>query len=298
MKPVFWYGFPRFVKCAIFAPMFKKVFHILLISVIFLFSFNSCSKYNKLLKSTDYEMKYNAAVNFYNNKKYFQALQLLEELISVFKGTARAEQTYYYYAKSYFETGDYLTAAYHLNNFAKTFPSSQLAEECQYLNAYCYFLDSPVYSLDQTSTLDAIKQFQLFINKYPKSSRVGESNRLIDQLRLKLETKAFMNARLYYKMSEFRSATIAFGNVIKDFPATLYKEECLYLQVKSSYKYAEQSIESKKKERYKETIEHYYKLLDSYSASKFLREVESIFNDSKKELDKIEKDKSVTLRND
>ncbi|MFI5220363.1 MAG: outer membrane protein assembly factor BamD [Bacteroidia bacterium] len=235
-------------------------------------------------------------MNFYNNKKYYQALQLLEELISVFKGTSRAEPAYYYYAKSYFETADYLTAAYHLQNFAKTFPASEHAEECQYLNAYCYFLDSPAFTLDQTSTLDAIKQFQLFINRYPKSARVEECNRQIDLLRLKLESKAFMNARLYYKTSEFRSATVAFGNVIKEFPNTQFKEECLYLQVKSAYKYAEESIESKKKERYKETIEHYYKLLDNYPESQFLREAESIFKDSQKVLDKIDKDKSVTLQ--
>lgn len=276
--------------------MLKKAQVVLLIFIGIVFVFSSCSKYNKLLKSTDYEAKYAAALNYYNAKKYYQALQLFEELISIFKGTSRAEQTYYYYSKSYFETGDYLTAAYHLNNFAKTFPLSEHAEECQYLNAYCYFLDSPTYSLDQTSTLDAIKQFQLFINRYPKSVRVEECNRLIDQLRLKLETKAFMNAKQYLKMSEFRSATIAFGNVIKEFPNTQFKEECLYLQVKSAYEYAEQSVESKKKNRYKEAIEHYYKLLDTYPQSKYLQEGELIFKGAKKQLDKLDKDKSVTLQ--
>ena len=276
-----------------FAPMFKKTGIILIFTLIVSVMFTSCSKFNKIMKSTDMNMKYDAAVKYYNEKKYYQALQLFEELISVFKGTSRAEQTYYYYCKSYYETGEYQTAAYHLDNFAKTFPNSEHAEECQYLNAYCYYLDSPVFSLDQTNTLDAIKQFQLFINKYPKSSRVEECNLLIDRLRLKLESKAFANAKLYYKMEEYKAATIAFANVIKDFPTTQFKEECLYLQVRSSYKLAENSIESKKKDRYKDTIEHYYKLVDAYPQSKYLRESESIFNDSKEEVKKLEKEKTV-----
>ena len=248
------------------------------------------------MKSTDMNMKFEAAMKYYNAKKYYQALQLFEELISVFKGTARAEQTYYYYCKSYYETGEYQTAAYHLDNFTKTFPASDHAEECQYLNAYCYYLDSPIYSLDQTSTHDAIKQFQLFINKYPKSSRVEECNRLIDQLRLKLETKDFMNAKLYYKTEEYKSATIAFANVIKDFPTTQYREECMFLVIKAAYKYAENSIESKKSKRYKETIEQYYKLVDAFPESKYLRESENIFNNSKEEIEKLEKEKIVSLK--
>lgn len=276
--------------------MFKKGVLFILIACFSGAIFTSCSKLGKIMKSTDMNMKYEAAVKYYNEKKYYQALQIFEELITVFKGTARAEQTYYYYCKSYYETGEYLTAAFHLENFSKTFPASEHAEECQFLNAYCYYLDSPISSLDQTSTYDAIKQFQLFINKYPKSTRVEECNRLIDLLRLKLETKAFNNAKLYYRMEEFKSAYIAFGNVIKDYPNTQYKEECMYLAVKSAYKYAENSIESKKKDRYKETMEYYFKLVDAYPSSKYLRECERIFNDSKEELEKLEKE-STALQN-
>jgi len=70
-------------------------------------------------------MKYDAAVKYFENKKYYNALQLFEELIVVLKGTDKAESSYYYYCLSYFYTGDYTSAAYHFNNFAQTFPMSQ-----------------------------------------------------------------------------------------------------------------------------------------------------------------------------
>ena len=180
--------------------MFMKTKIILLVTVAALL-ISGCSKFSKIQKSTDMEAKYNAAVEYYEKKKYFQALQLFEELITVFRGTGKAEDTYFYYSQCYFETGEYTVAAYHFNNFYQTFPSSSKAEEALFKNAFCYYLDSPPSTLDQKNTLDAIRQFQLFINRFPKSEKVQQCNQLIDELRFKLETKDFNNARLYMRRS-------------------------------------------------------------------------------------------------
>ena len=67
----------------------------LLCSILLL---SSCSKYQRLVKSSDMDAKYKAAVAYYEKKDYYHALQLFEELITIFRGTSRAEQSYYYYA--------------------------------------------------------------------------------------------------------------------------------------------------------------------------------------------------------
>nr|MBK9652583.1 hypothetical protein [Bacteroidota bacterium] len=56
----------------------------------------------------------------------------------------------------------------------------------------------------------------------------------MDELRLKLETKAFKNARLYYQIEDYKAAIISLNNVVKDYPYSAYKEECLFY-TKSSY---------------------------------------------------------------
>ena len=78
------------------------------------------------------------------------------------------------------------------------------------MTAYCYYLDSPDLTLDQASTYKAIENLQLFINLYPKSERVNECNQLIDKLRNKLETKSFLNAKLYFKIGDYKAAIFAF----------------------------------------------------------------------------------------
>jgi len=234
------------------------------------------------------EAKYAAAVKYYEQKKYYQALQLFEELITVFRGTIKAEDTYYYYCSCYFETGEYVVAAYHFNNFNQTFPTSPRAEEALFKNAYCYYLDSPPVTLDQKSTIDAINQYQLFVNRYPHSDKVELANDHIDELRFKLETKDFLIAKLYFKKEQFKSAVVAFQNVIKTYPSTTYKEECLYNIFRASYGYANQSVDIKKAERYKVAIENYYKLIDAYPNGKFIKDAEKIMIECQAKLKKAE----------
>ncbi|MCC6384091.1 MAG: outer membrane protein assembly factor BamD [Bacteroidia bacterium] len=275
--------------------MLKQSFRVIAAVLAAIFLLTGCSQFNRIMKSTDNELKYQAALRYYAEGKYFQSMQLLDELIVAYRATNKAEEVYYYYAKSFYGTGDYVSAAYHFSNFCKTYPSSKYAEECQFLNAYCYYLDSPVYSLDQKSTLDAIQQFQLFINKYPSSEKIPECNKLIDELRFKIETKNFQYAKLFYRMEDYRAAAIAFTAMAKTYPASDYVEESLFLALKSTYLFAHNSIESKREERYKDAIETYFQLTEKFPQGKFQKEADRIFDEVKKQLTLLESDKSVNL---
>jgi outer membrane protein assembly factor BamD len=112
----------------------------LFLSGLILLTAVACSKYQKVLKSNDYELKYVKAKEYYNKNDYFRALPLFEELVNVFKGTDRAENLYYYYAYCHFGLGDYMTAMYHFKNYASTFKNSEHEEECQYMYAYCFYI--------------------------------------------------------------------------------------------------------------------------------------------------------------
>jgi len=247
----------------------------------------SCTGYNRLLKSTDFELKYEKAVKYYNAGDYNKALPLLEELITIYKGTSKGEKVYYYYAYTNYALGDYILAGYHFGNFAKTFPTSDKAEECAYMYAYCYYLDSPDYNLDQTNTYKAIDQLQLFINKYPASDSLQRCNQLIDNLHEKLERKSYETAKLYYNLSDYKAAIQSMTDVMKDYPDSKYSEELSFLIVKSNYLLAEKSIESKKKERFSNTVNAYHNFVENFPDTKYSKEAENIYNSTLKELDKL-----------
>ncbi len=258
--------------------------------LVLLIGFASCkSEYQKTLKGNDLPKKYELAKKYYNDKDYFRALTLLEELVNVYRGSEEAETIYYYYAYCHYGLKDLITARFHFKNFAETYPRSKYAEECRYMTAYCYYLDSPDYTLDQDNTYKAIESLQLFINMYPKSERVNECNLLIDRLRDKLETKSYQNAKLYFNIGDYKSAIFAFRNSWSDFPDSKYREEMEFLTVKSSYLYAKLSIESKKSERFLETIDYYQNFVDSYGSSKYLKEAQNIYDDCLVQIETLKK---------
>lgn len=247
----------------------------------------SCNSYEKLLKSPDLELKYEKAKEYYNKKDYYRALPLFEELISVYKGTRDIEKIYYYFAYCQYGQGDYLLASYHFRNLVQTYPKSSYAEECQYMYAYCYYVLSPPYSLDQGYTQKAIESFQLFINSYPSSTRIEECNKRIDELRSKLREKAFESARLYYRLGYYKSASLAFSNILKDYPGIDNNEEVMLYVLRSDYLLAVNSIPSKKTERFEKAVQTYYAFIDRFPKSVFLKEAESIYTDCRKELKKL-----------
>ena len=130
----------------------------------------SCSQYKKVLKGTDIRLKYSTAVTLYEKGDFHRAMQLFDELLIYYRGTDTSEKINYYYAKCYFGDGDFLQAGFYFTKFTTTFPTSKYAEECQYMSAYCQYMYSPKYSLDQTISVDAIKEFQLFINAYTRKA--------------------------------------------------------------------------------------------------------------------------------
>ena len=96
--------------------MIKK--NVFLISILLILLLNSCNEYQKILKSSNLDFKFDKAVELFQNEEYVKAFPLFDELLLLHRGTDKAEQIYYYYSISEFKKGNLLSAAHHLNNFA------------------------------------------------------------------------------------------------------------------------------------------------------------------------------------
>ncbi|MDP9078226.1 MAG: outer membrane protein assembly factor BamD [Bacteroidota bacterium] len=257
--------------------MFKKQLTLLAcVIAVLLITLGSCkSKYEKLKASNDNAKKYSEAIKLYNKREYTKALGLFDDLVTRYRGHEGAEDLFYYNAYANYKLKDYTAAGYHFKSFADTYPSSPRAEECRFMYAYCLYLDSPIYSLDQANTSKAIDGLQLFINLYPKSDRVAEASKLIQTLRDKLESKAYANAKLYLTIGDFQAAVIAFGNTLRDFPDTKYAEELEFLTIEAQYKYANNSRVEQQEDRYTLAITWADQFTEKYPTSRFLKETAS-----------------------
>ncbi len=259
----------------------KMGYGLLLVAFVLLFA-AGCGDYNKILKSTDYEFKYKKALEYYEAGEFARSGSLFQELINIFRATSRGDQVYYYYAKSMMGQKDYLMAAQYFRTLIKEYPTSKFTEESQFMVGYCSYLLSPKVRLDQEMTHNAIDALQLYINLYPFSERVDEAHRLIDELRDKLVEKSFLSARLYYDFENFKAAVIALENALKEFPDTKYREEILYMLLKSKYLLGINSIEEKKEERLSSALDEYFSFVDEFPESRYRKEVDKFYETTAK----------------
>jgi outer membrane protein assembly factor BamD len=259
----------------------KVLFFILLIVL----SFSAC-KFQKIRKG-DLREKYDAAIKYYQKRDYYNAGLLLEDVLPLIIGTKEQEIAQFYYAYCHYHQNQLALASHYFQKFYEQFRASKWAEEAKYMQVRSLYEDSPPFNLDQSNTMDAINTAQSFLNAYPSSSYSEECNKILRKLRQKLEKKAFENARLYYKISNFQAAVVAFANFQKNFPDSEYNEEAAYLRLESQYLYARQSIEQKQKERYTQFIGFYNDFIEKYPESKFTRAAQNLFE--KKSVEKHNK---------
>lgn len=254
-------------------------------SVVFLFACKS--EFERIRTSNDPVKILEKANVLYEEEEWLKAQTLYDIVIPFYRGKVEAEDIFYKYAYTYYYLEDYILSAHYFNSFANSFINSANREEAAFMSAYSEYLMSPIPELDQTYTYKAIESLQLFVNRYPNSEKVSECNQLIDELRLKLEEKAYKQGVLYFNLRQYVSAVTSFQNMLKDFPETKKAEEIHYLILQASFDYAENSILEKREERLNETLEHFQVFTRKFPKSKYRKKANQIKKETEKLLKSI-----------
>lgn len=249
--------------------------------------FSSCGEFNKVLKNPDYEVRYEYAKKYFKEGKYSRSATLLEELVTMFKGTAHGEESLYLLAQSYFGQKDYVTAAEYFKTYYTTYPKGEYTELSRFYGAYGLYLDSPDPRLDQTQTYKAITQFQDFLEYFPQSERKEEAQRILFELQEKLALKDLMAVELYFNLgnymgNNYQSSVIYAQNALRTYPYSQYREEFLFFSLRSKFEMAEQSVDEKKALRYRDVLDDYYAYINEFPDGKNIDRVTRIFERASK----------------
>lgn len=277
--------------------MKKNIFIVALLAAAL--GLTSCGEYNKLLKSTDYEYKYEAAKSYFAKGQYNRAATLLNELIAILKGTDKAEESLYMLGMCYYNEQDYQTAAQTFIQYYQVYPRGTYTEFSRFHAGKALFLDTPEPRLDQSSTYKAIDELQMFMEYYPQSAKHQEAQQMIFELQDKLVMKEYLSAKLYYNLgnymgNNYQSCVITAQNALKDYPYTNLREDLSILILRAKYELAVYSVEERKQERYREAVDEYYAFKNEFPESKYLKEAERIFSKSQAELGEGSTEEEVT----
>ena len=240
------------------------------------------SQYDIMLESNDVDAKYAAAFDYFNQGKYSKAASLFESLTLLTNGTERDDTVQFYWGLSNYSNGLYSNAEANFKTFLDRYPRSPFAENAEFLRVDFLYNATLRYELDQSPTYTAMSAISEYILSHPDGANVDVCRGMLEDLNARLDKKAFENARLYYKMEDYKASRVAFKNILKDDADNIYREDILYYAAMSSYNYAAMSVRSKQKERYLTFIDDYLNFIGEYPESSYRRELDNLYDKKKK----------------
>jgi len=234
------------------------------------FLFQSCSKEDKdisLIQEVDQEQEmilaYKEAVEalnkgdtFYAAKKFLESELLLPQSEWAPKSALMA--SYSYYLQDF-----YSEAIFNLERFIETYPENKNESYALFLLAMCYYETIVDEKKDLAPLINAKKQFQIVIDKFPESDFANDSKFKIDLITDMLAAKEMYIGRHYIKKEKWIAAINRFKKVIEDYQTTIYVEEAIHRLVEIYY-YIGLHDESKK---YASLLGYNYESSEWYKAS-------------------------------
>lgn len=270
-----------------------KGLSVLAISSVLLFA--SCAhEFNQVYKSSDYNYKYEYAKECFAKGKYVKSITLLQDVVTLLKGTDNGEESLYMLAMAQYCSGDYESAAQTFRKYHSSYPRGIYAEQAEFYVGQSLYMSTPEPRLDQSQTLSAISAFQEFLDIYPYSGDLKEkAQKRLFELQDKLVKKELYSAQLYYDLgsyigncmgggNNYEACIITAENALKDYPYTSLREEFAVLIMKSKFELAEQSVEAKKLERYQDAEDECYGFINEYPDSKEKARAEKYIEKCKK----------------
>ena len=90
------------------------------------------TEFNRVYKTGDYSYKYEYAKECYATGKYTHAISLLQELVTIMKGTDNAEECLYMLAMAEYCDRDYESASATFKKYFSSYPKGVYAEQADY----------------------------------------------------------------------------------------------------------------------------------------------------------------------
>ncbi len=257
--------------------MMKKILFFAMTIVVLL---SSCAnEFNQVYKSSDVYYKYEYAKECFANGKYQRVVTLLEPLILTMKGTDNAQECLYMLGMAQYSMGDYEAASMTFRKYHTSYPKGTFAEMASFYTGESLYQGTPEPRLDQTTTVSAIGAFQEYLDLYPDAQLKRKAQTRLYALQDKLVKKELLSAQLYYNLgtyfgncmtggSNYEACIITAQNALKDYPYTSMREDFALLIMKSKFELAEQSVEEKRIDRYRDAEDECYGFINEYPESK------------------------------
>ncbi len=197
----------------------KKIAFILMVVLLV-----CCSKKNVHVEE-DLSPRFEKAMGYFDRGKFPRARDEFDYIIMTDPGSKIANESQYYMAEALFQMKEYSEASISFDRYVRFSPDYTKIEKSRYRICECAILSSNTYQREQSETLRALDQLQMFIEDFPASDLIEDAENAILELRVKLAQKDFEVGRMYLKLEEYESALIYFRSVLNNYYDTSFADD-------------------------------------------------------------------------
>ncbi len=160
-------------------------------------------------------------------------------------------------------TESLVLAANEFREFLTFYPTNSRADYAQYKLAMSHFQQMRAAERDQTETLAALKEFDVFFQRYPNSPLMPEVKQNWRVARDRLSESSFRVGLTYYRQQWYPGAIERFREVLRDDPAFTGRD--------GLYFYLAESL-AKGPKTQAEAVPYYQRILDEFGQSEYLED--------------------------
>jgi outer membrane protein assembly factor BamD len=146
--------------------------------------------------------------------------------------------------------------------FLAFYPTHARADYAQYKLGMAHFKQMRAAERDQTETRAAIREFEIFIPRYPNSALLPEVRARLRDSRDRLSQSEFLVGRFYYRINWYQGAIQRLDGILKQ-DAAFTRRDGVYYYLAESYI---------KLKREGEALPLFEKLIDEFEQSEYLED--------------------------
>lgn len=270
-----------------------------LILLLILPLLTGCGDYNAVMKTPDYEYKYEAAKGYYTEGHFRKAAEVFSQVLAILKGSQYGDECLFLLGMSNYRAEDYEAAAQYFRKYYQSYPKGKYLEQSRYFTAMSFYNSLADIRLDQSSTMEALTEFSDFIEHSPQSRLRFLAQDRIFKLQDRLVEKEYLSAKLYYDLgtyvinstyggSNYEACVITAQNALKDYPyaSPKRKEELSIMILRAKYHLARQSVVDKRVERFRDALDEYFAFENDFPESQYMKEAASIRRHAERVIEK------------
>ena len=206
-----------------------KIFlYIFLINITIL----SCSNNDKELSNLTIEQSpkelYQIAMINLDQENYDEAKLKFKEIIYKYPLSNEGVQSEIMLGFIDYLTMNYDDAIYKFNRVIKIYPSHKNIDYAYYMRAVSYFEQISGENFDGKSNMEAKKNFQELMNRFPESEYSKDSRQKLIFINENIAAKDMEVAIFYLKQKQYLAALGRYNKVIEKYPKSKFIPEALY----------------------------------------------------------------------